>query len=91
MTAIDAYELILREVEEETRLRLHSSMYFEDMFGDFIISILDFEREFSIVNDKFSLRLCEDLNGERNCRTVLPSIRAASESEILHAVGLRRP
>lgn len=87
MTAREAYDVIRRAIGADPHKRVLRSEFDEGVFGNFIIAFEDRGRPRSIVNDRFELVICDDLEGEK-CRTVLRSLRDADEAGILNALDL---
>jgi hypothetical protein len=75
-------------VAAEDHRRVVHSQYDPTVFGNFIISYEDAGRPRSIVRDRFELAVCDDLQGQQGCRTVVPSIQRVNEAEIPKALGL---
>ena len=83
----EAFEAIRRAIASDHRKQIVNSRYDEQAFGNFIISFRDNGRPRSVVNDRFELVLCENVEGDGGT-TLLRSIEDADAESILHALGL---
>ncbi len=83
----DAFDAIKAAVEADPQKRLVNSRYWPEAFGNFIIAFEDAGSPRSVVLDRFELVLCEDLNGDEGCKTILQSIREAEPDEVIARLG----
>jgi hypothetical protein len=83
----EAFDAIRQAIARDPRKELVDSRYEEKVFGNFIIAFRDEGQPRSIVNDRFELVVCDNLEGD-DCRTILRSIREADEGTILQVLGL---
>jgi hypothetical protein len=88
MIAEQAFRAIHAAIRKKGQRPIIHSLYDPTAFGNFIIAFKDAGRERSIVCDRLELAVCDDLQGERGCKTVLASIQRVNEAELLRAVGL---
>jgi hypothetical protein len=88
MLTEQAFRCIRMAVAAGDGRRVIHSEYDPTAFGNFIIAYEDGGEPRSIVCDRLELAVCDDLQGQRGCRTVLPSIQRAKEGEVLEALGL---
>lgn len=68
--------------------RIVESQFNEANFGNFVISFEVDGQPKSIVNDRGELVLCDDLEGSRDCKTVVQSLADADESIVISALNL---
>jgi hypothetical protein len=87
MNARDAYEATLRAVGADPRNRILECVFDEVNFGNFIVSFEQGGLHRSIVNDRGELVLCCDLEGSRDCRSVVRSLREVDEQRVIRALN----
>jgi hypothetical protein len=81
-------EIIRGAITRDPNKRLVKSTFDEASFGNFIISFEEDGRARSVVNDRGELVVCSDLEGSRDCVTVLGSLHGADEQLIINALKL---
>jgi len=84
----EAFDAIQAAIAADAGKRMVDARYWPEVFGNFIVAFEEDGRPKSIVCDRFELVVCEDLQGERGCRTVLRSVRETEPSEVLKTLGL---
>lgn len=82
MKTIDAYRAIIHDVESNPKAELLSSSYDEELFGNFVISIVFSGKGCSIVSDRGQLFLCNDINGRGDCDLIASSLAVMGTEDL---------
>lgn len=84
----EAYDAILSALGADRRKRVVRSDFDERSFGNFIVGFEEAGKPGSIVNDRGELAVCGDLDGSRDCTTVILSLRDVDAQTVLRALRL---
>ena len=87
MRTREAFDAIENAIALNPRMQIVRRHYDAENFGNFHIAFREEGKPRSIVNDRFELVHCDDLDGH-NCKTVLPSFQYVDETTILQKLGL---
>jgi hypothetical protein len=84
----EAFDAIRRELATKPGTRVLDCTYTDTSFGNFIIGFEAHGQARSVVNDRGELALCSDLEGTQHCKTIIRSIAAVDEHELIKALAL---
>lgn len=65
---------------------VESADYYNEIFGNFIVSFTVSSKRFSFVNDRFELLLCDKPAGDGKCEVILDDIRTVRRDDLLNAL-----
>lgn len=86
MNSEEAYKTILHELISGGNQILNKE-HDHDNFGNFLIAFVNHGKERSLVCDRGEIALCNDLNGNSGCSTVINSIYGITAEELIDVLS----
>jgi hypothetical protein len=83
MSVQQIYDAVLDRLSRRADVDVIRAAYYPDIFGNFIISFRQGEREASVVNERFELFYCSELGGEGNRHSLIDDIRGRTSADVL--------
>jgi hypothetical protein len=86
MTPSQAYEEIRQRLSSIGAVKIVSSTFFLETFGNFIVAFTINESERSIVCDRGQVFACRDLEGTTGCEMIIANLAETDTHELLGVI-----